>query len=117
MTSPVTARRGNGTHHGGKKLERLRSFFKFCADRGWCSFNPAVGVKKPKAKFVQRMPFTDSEIEKILWATEIYLIKGIYGAESPARIKASFFCSSTPASEFATRLFLKLPASLKTRDS
>jgi integrase/recombinase XerD len=77
--APITA---------GKKLERLRSFFRFCMERGWCSFNPAVGIKKPNAKFKQRMPFTDAEVEKILWATEIYPIKGIYRKDSPARIKA-----------------------------
>jgi len=49
--APITA---------GKKLERLRSFFRFCMERGWCSFNPAVGIKKPNAKFKQRMPFTDA---------------------------------------------------------
>jgi integrase len=77
--APITAR---------KKLERLRSFFKFCAERGWCKFNPAVGVKKPSVKFKQRMPFTDAEVEKILWATEVYPIKGIYGEESRKRIRA-----------------------------
>ncbi len=71
-----------------KKLERLRSFFKFCVDRGWCKFNTAVPVRKSKAKFKQRMPFTDAEVEKILWATEIYPIKGIYGSESRKRIRA-----------------------------
>lgn len=77
--SPLTAR---------KKLERLRALFKFFMERGWCRFNPAVGVKKPTAKFKQRMPFTDQEVEKILWATEIYPIKGIYGEESRKRIRA-----------------------------
>jgi hypothetical protein len=46
--APITA---------SKKLERLRSFFRFCLDRGWCKSNPAVLVKKPKVKFKQRMPF------------------------------------------------------------
>jgi integrase/recombinase XerD len=77
--APITA---------AKKLERLRAFFRFCLDQGWCKFNPAVGVKKPNAKFKQRMPFTDEEVEKILWATEIYPVKGIYGDESRKRIRA-----------------------------
>ncbi len=34
------------------------------------------------------MPFTDAEVEKIIWATEIYPIKGIYGEQSRQRIKA-----------------------------
>lgn len=71
-----------------KKLERVRAFFRFCVDRGWCKFNVAAGLKKPKAKFKLRMPFTEQEVEKILWATEIYPIKGIYGEESRKRIRA-----------------------------
>jgi integrase/recombinase XerD len=71
-----------------KKLERLRAFFKFCVDRGWCKFNPAVPLKKPKARFRPTLPFTKEEVEKILWATEIYPIKGIYGESSRKRIKA-----------------------------
>ena len=34
------------------------------------------------------LPFTDSEIEKILWATEVYPNKGIYGADSGRRVRA-----------------------------
>lgn len=34
------------------------------------------------------MPYTDDEIEKILWATEIYPIKGIYGEENRKRLRA-----------------------------
>lgn len=71
-----------------KKLERLRALFKFFMERGWCRFNPAVGVKKPKVKFKQRMPFSPEEVEKILWATEIYPIKGIYSKDSRLRIRA-----------------------------
>lgn len=77
--APITA---------SKKLERLRSFFRFCMDRGWCKGNPAVLVKKPKIKFQQRLPFTESDVEKILWATELYPLKGIYGEESRKRIRA-----------------------------
>src|SRR5450755_1021822 len=31
-----------------KKVERLRSFFKFCVDRDWITKNPAKGIKYPK---------------------------------------------------------------------
>jgi integrase/recombinase XerD len=34
------------------------------------------------------LPFTDRDIEKILWATEIYPNKGIYGSQSGKRIRA-----------------------------
>ena len=34
-------------------------------------------IEGPVVKFKQRMPFTDEEIEKVMWATEVYSIKGI----------------------------------------
>lgn len=71
-----------------KKLERLRAMFRFFMDRGWCKENPALKVTKPKSKFKQRMSYTDEEIEKVLWAIEVYPIKGIYGSDSRARIRA-----------------------------
>jgi integrase len=51
-------------------------------------FNPAVGLKKPKVKFKPTLPFSGPEVEKILWATEIYPIKGTYAEESRKRIRA-----------------------------
>src|SRR3972149_5692375 len=55
-----------------KKLERLRSFFRFCHDSGWIRQNPAKALKPPKVKQTPTIPFTDSQIEKIMWATELY---------------------------------------------
>ena len=71
-----------------KKLERLRTFFKFSMDRGWCKSNPALGLKKPKTKTLPTLPFTDEEIEKIVWATEEYPNKGIYSFQNGKRVKA-----------------------------
>jgi len=61
--SPVSA---------GKKLERLRTFFRFCLESGWIGNNPARVLKAPKVKQKPTMPFSAAEIEKILWATEVY---------------------------------------------
>jgi integrase/recombinase XerD len=71
-----------------KKIERLRRFFRFMVKRGWLKVSPAAELEGPVVKFKQRMPFTDAEIEKVLWATEIYSIKGIYGVETRARLRA-----------------------------
>ena len=76
--SPITAL---------KKLERMKSFFKFCEDRKWIKSNPARLLKTPKTSFAPTLPFTEEEWDKILWATEIYPIKGIYGEKSRQRIK------------------------------
>jgi site-specific recombinase XerD len=61
--SPVTS---------SKKLERLRTFFRFCVDRGWIENNPARLLKAPKVRQKPTLPFSPEEWEKILWATEIY---------------------------------------------
>jgi integrase/recombinase XerD len=71
-----------------KKLERLKAFFGFCRARGWVKENRAVFLKTPKTEFTPTLPFTDGEWEKILWATEIYPIKGIYGEKNRARMRA-----------------------------
>jgi integrase len=55
-----------------KKLERLRTFFRFCEERGWTRHNPALKLKAPLAKIKQKLPFTAQEMEKILWAADQY---------------------------------------------
>lgn len=61
--SPVSAK---------KKIERLRTFFRFCMERGWVKGNPAVLLKSPNTRFQPTLPFTDEQMEKILWACEVY---------------------------------------------
>jgi integrase len=60
---PITAR---------KRLERLRTFFKFCHESGWSDSNPAKLLKAPLGHGKPAVPFTESESERILWATEVY---------------------------------------------
>jgi len=55
-----------------KKLERLRTFFKFCEDSGWCGSNPAKILKPPKYEQTEKAPFTKEELEKIMWAIDLY---------------------------------------------
>ncbi|HEY3742468.1 MAG TPA: tyrosine-type recombinase/integrase [Bryobacteraceae bacterium] len=55
-----------------KKIERLRSFFRFCLDRDWVAKNPAAGLKLPKENHLPTLPFTKDEWEKILWAVDLY---------------------------------------------
>lgn len=56
-----------------KKLERLRSFFRFCVDAGWMPRNPALAVKPPKVPPKATLPFTTEQIEKIVRAADTYL--------------------------------------------
>jgi site-specific recombinase XerD len=71
-----------------KKLERLRSFFKFCVDRGWCEKNPAKPLRAPKETAIEKKPYDQWELEKLQWAIPLFPIKGIYGEKNRERIAA-----------------------------
>jgi integrase/recombinase XerD len=51
-----------------KKLERLRSFFRFSLQNGWISVNPASEIKSPKVTTRPTLPFTRDEMMRILTA-------------------------------------------------
>ncbi|MHB8390591.1 MAG: tyrosine-type recombinase/integrase, partial [Acidobacteriaceae bacterium] len=55
-----------------KRLELYRGFFNFCIDSGWIDKNPAKAVKSPLVKQVPTLPFSDEEMEKIMWAVDVY---------------------------------------------
>src|SRR5215472_2619347 len=59
----------------GKKLERLRAFFRFAHDRQWVESNPAARIKLPKVSIRPTMPLTSEEMVKILAACDTELIK------------------------------------------
>jgi site-specific recombinase XerD len=50
----------------------MRTFFRYCEERGWTRHNPALKLKPPLAKLKPKLPFSASEMEKILWAAEQY---------------------------------------------
>jgi site-specific recombinase XerD len=72
----------------GKKIERLRTFFRHCMDNGWMETNPAVKIKKPKATNKPVQPFTAEQVEAILKATDSYPERNSYGHDNRARMKA-----------------------------
>lgn len=49
-----------------KKLERLRSFLRFCVDSGWIDRDPSRGIKIGDGNENPTLPFTDKEVGKIL---------------------------------------------------
>jgi len=53
-----------------KKLERLRSFFRFCQQSRWIAENPLAFVKPPKVTQQPTMPFEQAEMERILAACD-----------------------------------------------
>jgi integrase/recombinase XerD len=62
----------DGPISGGKKLERLRAFGRFLADRGWWRENLALKLKRPKVKDSPTMPFTRDEMSALLAACGQY---------------------------------------------
>jgi integrase/recombinase XerD len=54
-----------------KKLEALRTFFRFVHDSGWLPTNPALSIP-PKVDQPPTLPFTQTEFEKVLKACESY---------------------------------------------
>ena len=55
-----------------KKLENLRSFFRFAEDSGWVDANPATKIKPPKITSTPTLPLSEEEQEKILEACDRY---------------------------------------------
>jgi site-specific recombinase XerD len=49
-----------------KKLERLRSFFRFAKDNRWIQDNPATEIRNPKVSIRPTLPFTREEMLQIL---------------------------------------------------
>jgi integrase/recombinase XerD len=68
--SPLSAR---------KRLEYLRSFFRFCHDSGWVDRNPALAVKGSKVEPNPTLPFSDDEVERIVVAARDLKDFGRYG--------------------------------------
>lgn len=51
-----------------KKLEHLKTFFRFCHDSDWIKGNPSKTIKPPKVDDPNVLPFSDEEMKKILAA-------------------------------------------------
>ena len=71
-----------------KRLERVRSFFRFCQVSGWVQTNPATAVKPPKVTTPPTMPFDQKEFEQILKGCDQFSSGGRYKDKNRVRIKA-----------------------------
>ena len=60
----------DGVRARGKKLERLKGFFKFCLKRKMITENPAEDLEAPvgAGSAANKTPFTDQEIQRMLTA-------------------------------------------------
>jgi len=72
-----------------KRMEMVRKFFKFCVDSNWIEKNPALAVEMPYVIYDPTLPFTEEEMEKILWAAEsIREAHPKIPEETPKKLKA-----------------------------
>jgi integrase/recombinase XerD len=66
----------NKNYSARKKLEALRTFFRFVRDSGWLATNPAASIKSPKVMEDTTLPFTKAEVERVLKACDVYPREG-----------------------------------------
>jgi integrase len=59
--SPITTR---------KRLEMMRGFFSFCVSSGWIQVNPTKAIRPPRVQVSPTLPFSDDQVEKLLWAVD-----------------------------------------------
>lgn len=72
-----------------KKLEALRTFFRFAQNNGWIQENAAAKLESQKTRRPQILPFTRDEWTVILAACEVYGDNyGRTGQENALRLKA-----------------------------
>jgi site-specific recombinase XerD len=62
----------DGALYASKNLERLRAFFRFCMHGDWIAKNPARAIKGPKVAHRPTLPFSDSEMARIVEACGRY---------------------------------------------
>jgi site-specific recombinase XerD len=72
----------------GKRIERLRTFFRFCDDNEWITRNQATKLKKPRVKDPPVIPFTDEEWKAMLEAVDTYPTQNSFGYDNRARLRA-----------------------------
>jgi integrase/recombinase XerD len=79
----------DGPLSSAKKLERLRSFYRFAQENKWVESNPASKLKSPKSLQRPTLPFTHEEMVRILAALHPYVEEvAPSGKESALRLRA-----------------------------
>ena len=71
-----------------KKLERLRSFFRFCGALKWIEENPAAMLRTPKFQKRPTLPFTEEEWQATLAAVDRYPTRNSFGIDNRGRLRA-----------------------------
>lgn len=75
----------DGPLSSGKKLERLRAFFRFAQESKWVEDNPTSKLKTPKVSQQPTLPFTYEEMVRILAALVPFCDQTASGGKNSAR--------------------------------
>jgi integrase/recombinase XerD len=67
--------KGSSSLAAVKKIERLRTFFKFCWANGYVDRNPAAGVKYPNVRLTPTLPFSQEEMLAMIDAADQRIAK------------------------------------------
>lgn len=78
----------NKNYSARKKLEALRTFFRFVHASGWIATNPTLLIKPPKVDDPPTLPFTREEFERVVSAGDIYPHEGHPNKLYGLRLKA-----------------------------
>jgi integrase/recombinase XerD len=62
----------NKNYSARKKLEALRTFYRFVHESGWLATNPALLIKPPKVDDPPTLPFTQDEFQRVIEACSKY---------------------------------------------
>lgn len=72
-----------------KKLERMRSFFRFAHESGWLERNPVTGIKNPKVTIRPTLPYSRDEMLRLVRAATTYIHEiQPQGRENAIRLRA-----------------------------
>lgn len=72
-----------------KKLERMRSFFRFAHESGWLDRNPVVAIKNPKVTMRPTLPYSREEMLRLVRVATTYIHEiQPQGQENAIRLRA-----------------------------
>jgi site-specific recombinase XerD len=97
----------NKNYSARKKLEALRTFFRFVHDSGWLPKNPALGIKPPKVDQPPTLPYTKAEVERVLKACDVYPWENHPNKQWGARLKALVLASAFRFANYRRRYSLE----------
>lgn len=91
------------------KVQSLLAFTRWLHEEGFTETNPGARVKKPKAPFLQKQPFTPAELKALLQTSRANLRDhAMVSLLIDTGIRASELCMLRPEDVFLTQSLLKV---------